>query len=71
MLLQETEESQQVPLLNPSPSPLASGGLRLPPFPPRKSDELNQNEAPKNFMTESEANELKGFIFAQLHEFEE
>jgi len=43
----------------------------LPPFPPRKRDESNQNEAPKNFMTEQEANELKGFIFAQLHEFEE
>jgi serine/threonine-protein phosphatase 4 regulatory subunit 2 len=60
-----------VPLRDASPTPLASGGLRLPPFPPRKRDELNPNEAPKNFMTEQEANEFKGFIFAQLHEFEE
>ena len=43
----------------------------MPPFPPRKRDESNPNEAPKSFMTEQEANELKGFIFAQLHEFEE
>jgi len=71
LLLQETEESQQVPLRATSPISLASGGLRLPPFPPRKRDESNPNEAPKNFMNEQEANELKGFIFAQLHEFEE
>jgi len=71
LLLQETEESQQVPLRVTSPTSLASGGLRLPPFPPRKRDESNPNEAPKSFMTEQEANELKGFIFAQLHEFEE
>ena len=71
LLLQETEESQAVPLRNTSPIPLASGGLRLPPFSARKRDETNPNEAPKSFMTEQEASELKGFIFAQLHEFDE
>lgn len=71
ILLQETEEAQAVPLRNTSPIPLASGGLRLPPFPARKRDETNPNEAPKSFMTDQEANELKGFIFAQLHEFDE
>jgi len=71
LLLQETEESQVVPLRNTSPIPLASGGLRLPSFPARKRDEMNPNEAPKSFMTEQEASELKGFIFAQLHEFDE
>jgi serine/threonine-protein phosphatase 4 regulatory subunit 2 len=71
ILLQETEEAQAVPLRNTSPIPLASGGLRLPPFPARKRDETNPNEAPKSFMTDQEASELKGFIFAQLHEFDE
>jgi len=71
LLLQETGKSQQVPPQDTAPIPLASGGLRLPPFLPRKRDESNPNEAPRSFMTMEEANELKGFIFAQLHEFEE
>lgn len=54
-----------------SPIALASGGLKLPPFPSRKREETNPNEGPKSYMTEDEANELKGFIFEQLHEFEE
>jgi len=70
LMLQKFEETQ-IPTRPSSPTPLASGGLRLPPFSPRKRDGLNLNEAPKSYMNEHEANELKGFIFAQLHEFEE
>ena len=43
----------------------------MPPFPSRKRDETNPNEAPKSYMTEAEANELKGFIYEQLDDFEE
>lgn len=51
--------------------PDSSGNLRLPPFPPRKPNELNPIEAPKVHMNEEEANELKNLIFKQLHEFDE
>ncbi|KAH7924587.1 hypothetical protein BV22DRAFT_1013056 [Leucogyrophana mollusca] len=54
-----------------SPGPLPGGGLKLPPFPPRKRNDLNPNEAPKVHMNQDEATEMKGFIFKQLHEFEE
>lgn len=51
--------------------PDSSGNLRLPPFPPRKPNELNPIEAQKVHMNEEEANELKNLIFKQLHEFDE
>ncbi|KAF8894684.1 PPP4R2-domain-containing protein [Infundibulicybe gibba] len=46
---------------------VAIGGLKLPPFPPRKLAHMHMNEAP---MTKEQALELKGYIFQQLHEFE-
>ncbi|KAH7914957.1 PPP4R2-domain-containing protein [Hygrophoropsis aurantiaca] len=53
------------------PGALAGGGLRLPPFPPRKRNEHNPTEPPKVHMNQDEANEMKEFIFKQLHEFED
>lgn len=53
-----------------SPHSLPNGGLRLPPFPPRKRSAMNATEAPVSYMSEQEANELKDSIFLQLHEFE-
>lgn len=70
LLLNLAEQDPAIPRAT-SPTPTATGGLRLPPFSPRKRDELNPNEAPKSRMNEQEANELKGFIFAQMEEFEE
>jgi serine/threonine-protein phosphatase 4 regulatory subunit 2 len=56
----------------PASEPLttASGGLKLPPFPPRKLSEMHTNETPVSYMTKEQANEMKEFIFAQLNEFE-
>lgn len=48
-----------------------SGNLRLPPFPPRKPNEMNPHDTPKARMNQDEANEMKNCIFRQLHEFEE
>lgn len=49
----------------------SSGNLRLPPFPPRRPNEMNPHEIPKARMNQDEANEMKNSIFRQLHEFEE
>ena len=49
----------------------SSGNLRLPPFPPRKPNEMNPHETPKARMNQDEANEMKNCIFRQLGEFEE
>lgn len=49
----------------------SSGNLRLPPFPPRKPNEMNPHDTPKARMNQDEANEIKNRIFQQLHEFEE
>lgn len=49
----------------------SSGNLRLPPFPPRKPNEMNPHEIPKARMNQDEANEMKNRILRQLHEFEE
>jgi serine/threonine-protein phosphatase 4 regulatory subunit 2 len=49
---------------------MASGGLKLPPFPPRKPTQMHINETPVSYMTEEQASEMKEFIFAQLNEFE-
>ncbi|KAG8217762.1 PPP4R2-domain-containing protein [Butyriboletus roseoflavus] len=49
----------------------SSGNLRLPPFPPRKPNEMNPHETPKARMSQEEANETKNCIFRQLHEFED
>ncbi|KAF8061592.1 PPP4R2-domain-containing protein [Lyophyllum atratum] len=51
------------------PLTLVSGGLKLPPFPPRKQQRA-ANPIPVSYMSEEQANELKGFIFAQLDDFE-
>ena len=49
---------------------MASGGLKLPPFPPRKSNQMHINETPVGYMTAQQASEMKEFIFAQINEFE-
>ncbi|KAF8447677.1 PPP4R2-domain-containing protein [Boletus edulis BED1] len=49
----------------------SSGNLRLPPFPPRQPNEMNPHEVPKARLNQDEANEMKNFIFRQLHDFED
>ncbi|KAF8559832.1 PPP4R2-domain-containing protein [Imleria badia] len=49
----------------------SSGNLRLPPFPPRKPNEMNPHDTPKARMNQDEANEMQSRLFRQLHEFEE
>ncbi|TFK42967.1 PPP4R2-domain-containing protein [Crucibulum laeve] len=46
-----------------------SGGLKLPPFPPRKLSQMHLGEVPISYMDEEQANEMKGYIFTQLDEF--
>ncbi|EGN95362.1 hypothetical protein SERLA73DRAFT_186278 [Serpula lacrymans var. lacrymans S7.3] len=48
-----------------------SGNLKLPPFPPRRRNELNPVEVPKVHLNQQETNEMKSYIFKQLHEFDE
>ncbi|OJA14833.1 hypothetical protein AZE42_00787 [Rhizopogon vesiculosus] len=50
---------------------LKAGNLRLPPFPPREQNDINHNEVPKVYMSQQDADEVKGFIFKQLHEFDD
>jgi serine/threonine-protein phosphatase 4 regulatory subunit 2 len=52
------------------PLSTASGGLKLPPFPPRKPNQMHIHETPIGYMTEEQAGEMKEIIFAQLDEFE-
>jgi len=52
------------------PVSLPGGGLKLPPFPPRKSTHMFLNETPVSYMNEQEANEFKARIFDQLNDFE-
>ncbi|KAG5354240.1 Serine/threonine-protein phosphatase 4 regulatory subunit 2 [Termitomyces sp. T112] len=53
------------------PLTLVSGGLKLPPFPPRKQQRAPHiSPIPVNYMTENQANELKEYIFAQLDDFD-
>ncbi|KAF9246261.1 PPP4R2-domain-containing protein [Melanogaster broomeanus] len=51
--------------------PDSCGNLRLPPFPPRRWNELNPHEAPKVHMDQDEATDAKNLIFRQLHEFDD
>ncbi|KAF9227606.1 hypothetical protein BS17DRAFT_774016 [Gyrodon lividus] len=51
--------------------PDSPGNLRLPPFPPRKRNELNPHEVPKVHMDQDEVNVTKNLIFRQLHEFDD
>ncbi|EIW85049.1 hypothetical protein CONPUDRAFT_69976 [Coniophora puteana RWD-64-598 SS2] len=53
-----------------TPSPLLSGNLKLPPFPPRKGDE-NRSDVPKVHMTHEEAHEVKNNLYERLHDFED
>ncbi|KAG0705946.1 PPP4R2-domain-containing protein [Suillus ampliporus] len=50
---------------------LKAGNLKLPPFPLREQNDLNHNEVPKVYMNQREADDIKGFIFRQLHEFDD
>ncbi|KAF8631436.1 hypothetical protein AX17_005113 [Amanita inopinata Kibby_2008] len=52
------------------PISLPLGGLKLPPFPPRKITHMIPNETLVSYMNDRQANELKHHIFAQLHEFD-
>ncbi|KAF4608350.1 hypothetical protein EYR40_000694 [Pleurotus pulmonarius] len=54
-----------------SPITLESGGLKLPPFPPRKtSPNGTAVAAPVNYMNNAQVDEMKEYIFAQLHTFD-
>ncbi|KAF9466358.1 PPP4R2-domain-containing protein [Collybia nuda] len=64
------EKSQPPPTPTYQPLTLVSGGLRLPPFPPRKLNQMHLNETPLSYMTRDQANEMKGFIYTQLDEFD-
>ncbi|TFY81707.1 hypothetical protein EWM64_g2308 [Hericium alpestre] len=61
---QEKLKSAHPPPFNPEPS--TTGGLKIPPFPPRERNDENPNEAPKVFLSEEEAKEIKESLFAQL-----
>ncbi|KAG6845728.1 hypothetical protein H0H87_004994 [Tephrocybe sp. NHM501043] len=57
----------------PSFQPLTSdsGGLKLPPFSPQKQQRApHMLPIPVNYMSEEQTNELKGYIFAQLDDFD-
>ncbi|TFK54946.1 PPP4R2-domain-containing protein [Heliocybe sulcata] len=65
------DQADESSLLSFSPRPSTSGGLKLPPFPPRPNNELNPNVIPKVHLAQEEANGMKKAIFVQLHEFDE
>ncbi|ESK96892.1 methionine aminopeptidase 1 (1) [Moniliophthora roreri MCA 2997] len=52
------------------PTTLASGGLKLPPFPPRHQTGLTSFEPPVNYMNEAQAAQMKQYIYDQLDEFD-
>ncbi|KAF9264753.1 PPP4R2-domain-containing protein, partial [Marasmius fiardii PR-910] len=52
------------------PTPLQSGGLKLPPFPPRRQSPLTSFEIPVNYMNDEQAAQMKQYIFDQLDQFE-
>jgi hypothetical protein len=70
LFLAQANDALPTPVLLTSPRALPSGGLKLPPFPPRARDENNPNEAPKSILTADDANEYKEIIFKQLDEFD-
>lgn len=49
---------------------LPGGGLRLPPFPPRKPTHMYPNETLLSYMNDQQAKDIKERIFDQLHQFE-
>ncbi|KAF9009400.1 PPP4R2-domain-containing protein [Cyathus striatus] len=53
------------------PVQFPSGGLKLPPFPPRKLNVMHSGDTPLTYLSEEQANELKKYIFEQLDEFDE
>ncbi|KAF8232321.1 PPP4R2-domain-containing protein [Tricholoma matsutake] len=64
------ENSPRMPPHTFEPLSTPSGGLKLPPFPPCKPNQIQINETPVSYMTEEQASEMKEFIYAQLDEFE-
>lgn len=70
LFLSQANDALPAPVLLTSPRPLQSGGLKLPPFPPRPRDINNPNEAPKSILTIDEAKEFKEVIFQQMDEFD-
>ncbi|KIM49413.1 hypothetical protein M413DRAFT_21643 [Hebeloma cylindrosporum] len=53
-----------------APATTASGGLKMPPFLPRKPGQMHGTDPPLNYMNEEEATEMKDRIFAQLDQFD-
>ncbi|KAG2020754.1 hypothetical protein CC2G_006060 [Coprinopsis cinerea AmutBmut pab1-1] len=54
-----------------SSQPSTPGGLRLPPFPPKKLAQMHLYDPPESYMTEDQAKETKEAIFEQLDQFDE
>lgn len=52
------------------PQSMGSGGLKLPPFPPRQLNQLTTNDPPVSYMTEEQVSQMKKYIFGQLDEFD-
>lgn len=53
-----------------NPTLLQTGGLRLPPFPPRQHGNINMIDAPLSYMNEEQARHTKGYVFDQLDSFD-
>ncbi|KAF5386622.1 hypothetical protein D9615_001891 [Tricholomella constricta] len=69
VFLAEKSQPPQPPTFQPLTS--ESGGLKLPPFPPRKQQRApHMTPIPISYMNKNQANELRGYIFAQLDEFD-
>ncbi|KAF5365782.1 hypothetical protein D9758_003265 [Tetrapyrgos nigripes] len=65
-----TESRPQSPPPSFLPISLPNGSLKLPPFPPRTRDNNTMIESPISYMNQEQASEMKGYIFAQLDEFD-
>lgn len=67
-----TQEGPRPPPPPTSPRPPPSGGLKLPPFPPRSIPSLGNGkkctDAPKIQYSTQEANEFKESIYIQLND---
>ena len=58
----------RTPIVLSAPHQLPSGGLKLPPFPPRPRDP--NNVVPKIVLTQAEADNMKEAIYNQLDDLE-
>lgn len=60
----------------PTPPPFnatasTQGGLRLPPFPPKKLSQLHMYDPPLNYMNEEQVKDALQAVFEQLDSFDE